>query len=272
MRFTSCMQRISQSTVTSDLSLLNVSVVNGLGGASGLLGFIQTFETKGYFGTNTPVLTDVDVNNGSLFYKDGSRRFDTVVVGFSEYVTSSEYQVYKHFVETGGILVLLNACNFVAQVQYYPSVHKLALLSGHGWNFNGTMAWSGSFNRWSSNNSNWIGSNYALFHEQGYQIGGGSVANDTNPISLAMHSAFGFSVFQSGYYGHEENVITNSTDSVIAYWDVDNWTNSSQVVATYSYLYQHGVVIHSGIFGTDLIANNYQMQFFLLLAMLSITS
>src|ERR1700730_7277012 len=58
--------------VTSDLSLLNVSVVDGWGGASGLLAFIQTYEEKGYFGRNTPILTDVGVNNGSLFYANGS--------------------------------------------------------------------------------------------------------------------------------------------------------------------------------------------------------
>jgi hypothetical protein len=262
----------STQHITSNLPLLNVSVVDGWGRASGLLGFIQTYEVKGYFPTDTPILTDINVNNGSLFSANGSRRFDIVVIGFSEYVTAREYQMYKHFVETGGTLVFLNACNFVAEVQYYPSVNKVALLSGHGWNFNSTMAWTGPFSRWSSNNSNWIGSDYALFYEQGYKIAGGSVAYNSNPIALAMQKAFGYNVFQNGYYGHEENVLTNSTDSVITYWDVDNWTNSSQVVASYSHIYQHGTVIHSGIFGTDIVANNYQMQFFLLLAMLSTTS
>jgi hypothetical protein len=156
-------------------------------------------------------------------------------------------------------------------MQYYPSATKIALLSEHGWKFNGSKAWAGPFSRWSSNNSNWIGSDYQLFYE-GYKIGGGSVANNSNPIAVAMHNAFGFSVFQSGYYGHEENVITNSSDSIIAYWDVDNWTNTTQVVATYSHQYQRGLVIHSRIFGTDLIANNYQMQFLVLVSILARSS
>ena len=264
--------RLATGYVTKDLSSLNVSVINSWGAGSGLLSFIQTYEGKHYFGRNTPLLTDIDINNGALFSSNGSRKFDSVVVGFSEYVTSEEYQSYKHFVETGGTLIFLNACNFLAQVQYYPSVNKLALISGHGWNFNGTMAWAGPFSRWSSNNSNWIGSDYKLFYKERYTIGGGSVANDSNAIAVAMHNAFGFSVFQHGYYGHEENVITNSSDSIIVYWDVDNWTNSSEIVATYSHSYQGGLVIHSGIFGTDLIANNLQMQFFVLVSILAQSS
>ncbi len=256
----------------SDLALLNVSVLNGWGASLGLLSFIQMYEAKGYLRTATPILTDIDINNGSLFSKNGSRLYDSVVVGFSEYVTVGEYQSYMHFVETGGTLIFLNACNFIAQVQYYPSTGKLALVSGHSWNFNGTAAWPGPFSRWSSYNSNWIGSDYKLFYEQGYTIGGGTVSNSSNPIALAFRVAFGNNVFQSGYYGHEENVITNASDSIIVNWDVDNWSNSTQVVATYSHLYGHGLVIHSGIFGTDIIEKNYQMQFFLLVSMLSASS
>lgn len=87
-----------------------------------------------------------------------------------------------------------------------------------------------------------------------------------------FHSAFGYNVFQSGYYGHEENVVTNSSDSIIVNWDVDNWSNSSLVVASYSHLYRHGLVIYSGIFGTNIIQHSYQMQFFLFVSMLSASS
>jgi hypothetical protein len=261
----------TNSYVSKDLSLLNVTVINSWGAASSLFGFIQTYEGKHYFGNDTPTLTDVDINNGALFSANGSRNFDSVVVGFSEYVTLKEYLSYEHFVEAGGTLIFLNACNFLAEVQYYPSINKVALVSGHGWTFNGTAAWSGPFSRWSSNNSNWIGSDYKLFYEDGYNIGGGSVANDSNPIAIAMHDAFGFTIFQS-YYGHEENVITNSTDNMIVNWDLDNWANSSEIVASYSHSYQSGLVIHSGIFGTDLIGSDYQMQFFILVSILAKSS
>ncbi|MDA4130965.1 MAG: hypothetical protein OK457_09360, partial [Thaumarchaeota archaeon] len=56
----------SQAFITRDLSLLNVSVIDGWGVGSGLLSFIQTYETKGYLRTDTPVLTDVDIHNGAL--------------------------------------------------------------------------------------------------------------------------------------------------------------------------------------------------------------
>src|SRR5208337_846245 len=61
----------------------------------------------------------------------------------------------------------------------------------------------------------------------------------------------------------EENVITNSSDRPIALWEVSppkgNW-----IVAAYEHDYQSGMVIHTGIFGTDIIATDAELQFFLL--------
>ena len=120
----------STTYIRSDLSLLNVTTVNGWGAGSGRFGFIQTFEQKRYLATASPILTDIDINNGLLFSKNGSRMYDSVVVGFSEYVTAKEYQEYLRFVAMGGTLIFLNACNFLAQVQYNPSTGNLALVSG----------------------------------------------------------------------------------------------------------------------------------------------
>jgi hypothetical protein len=57
-----------------------------------------------------------------------------------------------------------------------------------------------------------------------------------------------------------------STDSVIAYWNVSGGESLPGVVATYQHDYQNGVVIDFGVFGTDIIAQSYQTQFFLLAA------
>ena len=54
---------------------------------------------------------------GALFSNTGVRKYDSVVIGFSEYVTLQEYLSYEHFVATGGTLIFLNACNFLAQVK-----------------------------------------------------------------------------------------------------------------------------------------------------------
>jgi hypothetical protein len=255
-----------------DLQLLNVSTYDawsaeGRTSGFGLYDFIQQFQNKNYL-NNIPILTDISVNNGDLNFANGSRRFDVVVLGFTEYVTIAEYNYYKNFVASGGTLIFTDGCSLLAQVIYYPVSNKIALVSGHGWNFNGARAWSGPYSRWSTENTNWIGSDYRLFFREGYKIQNALLSNG-NPISNLMLSDFGGAVWSSNYTGHEENVVTNSTDNIIATWKLTNWLNSSETVATYSHAYQNGLVIHAGIFGTDIIATNYEFQFFILVSILS---
>jgi hypothetical protein len=62
-------------------------------------------------GNNTWILSDIDVNNGALFDSKGLRRFDVIILGFTEYVTQKEYFAYKRFVASGGHILFLSACN-----------------------------------------------------------------------------------------------------------------------------------------------------------------
>jgi hypothetical protein len=203
-----------------------------------------------------------------LFYASNqSRRYDVVVVGFSEYVTAKEYSSYERFVATGGKLILVDACNFVAEVNYNSSANTISLVQGHGWNFNGSAAWNGSFNRWTVNNTNWIGSNYGHYYTEGYHVQSAQ-ANTTNPESQLLQKIFGQKLFAGAYKGHEENYISNSTDSIISYWILSNF-RSRDLITAYSHVYIKGVVVHTGIFGTDILGTNSQMQFFVLTAILT---
>jgi hypothetical protein len=249
--------------VKTDLNLLNTSVNRDDWGHSwGLTVFLRTEAAKDPdLFKNVTILTDIDVNDGKLFDPtNGTRRFDVAVLGFSEYVTTSEYQSYKRFVETGGGLFLLDACNFLAEVKYNPTANKVSLVKGHGWEFNGKAAWKGPFHRWPSENTNWVGSNYALFHTMGYQMNG-AIPNTTHPLSVLLRTTIGPCVFSS-YVAHEENALTNSSDRVIAYWNITG-LKSQLTVAVYEHQYQQGIVIHTGIFGSDLIPKDQEMQFFL---------
>lgn len=265
-RFYSEYKNVSKGIyVKKNLNLLNVTVLDGWGHSIGLFRFLNSTAAKAsglIIGDNTMILTDIDVNNNFLSYANGSRKFDVVVLGFTEYVTENEYLNYKHFVESGGKLVLLSACNFLAEVSYNQQANKLALVKGHDWTFNGTAAWKGVSHRWAKENTNWIGSEYALFYAEGYHISS-ATANATDPIGAMMIDEFGPRLFSS-YKPHEENAITNSTVQIIAYWQVNNLKNSVGIVAAYEHSYQKGIVIHTGIFGTDIIATDPQMQFFLL--------
>ena len=270
-RFFSTCRNVAEGTfVKQDISLLKAAVdKNGWGYTYGLYTFIQSGDARQagiVLGDNTFILTDIEVNNGGLFDSKDARMFDVVILGFTEYVTSREYASYKHFVETGGKLILLTACNFVAEVSYDPTLNQIQLVEGHGWVFNGTAAWKGPFLRWYKENTNWIGSEYELFYTEGYHIDG-AIANTSNPLGVLMRDRFGSHVLSS-YHPHEENVITNSTDEVILYWLVSNLSprHRNLTVAAYEHYYRAGTVIHTGVFGTDIIAQSKEMQFFLLSA------
>jgi hypothetical protein len=261
--------------VKTDLNLLNSSVhKDDWGHSYGLYYFVESKVAKNagiVVGNNTSILTDIDVNDGKLFYSsDGTRRFDVAVLGFSEYVTASEYQSYKRFVETGGGLFFLDSTNFLAEVKYNRATNKVSLVKGHGWIFNGTAAWKGPYHRWYAENTNWIGSNNALFHTEGYHING-AVPNTTHPLSVLLRSTFGLRVFSS-YFAHEENAVTNSSDRVIAYWNITGLKSRNLTVAVYEHEYRKGIVIHTGIFGSDIIYSDREMQFFLAAALRRLAS
>ena len=88
------------------------------------------------------------MTEGSLFNQDGSSRFDVVVLGFIEYITSQEYSDYQRFVASGGRLIVMDASNFVAEVKHYPETNHLALVRGHGWGFDGRKVWRDVFYIW----------------------------------------------------------------------------------------------------------------------------
>ncbi|MDG6933114.1 MAG: hypothetical protein JRN68_00275 [Nitrososphaerota archaeon] len=250
--------------VTTDLNLLNVTVVMGWGHSNPLYLFLRSkiaSQAGLIVGDNAFILTDIDVDQGKLFSPtNGSRLYDYAVLGFSEYVTSSEYRAFERFVATGGTLVILSATTFLAQVAYYPSVSKVALVGGNTWYFNGVSAWKGPLGRWSRENTNWVGSNYALFYaSERYSIYG-ATANASDPYGWALSTAFGPRLFDD-YFPHEENLVTNSTDRVIALWNLKGYNGT---LAIYEHQFGKGRVIHVGAFGTDILVKDIGMQFFLL--------
>jgi hypothetical protein len=260
--------------VKTDLNLLNTTVdKDDWGDSWGLASYLHSEEVKdAQLFNSATTLTDVDVNDGNLFYAmNGARRFDVAVLGFSEYVTASEYQNYKRFVEIGGGMFLLDGCNFVAEVNYNPAANKVSLVKGHGWESNGAAAWRGPYHRWPTENTNWVGSNFALFRKTGYLMNG-AIANTTHPLSMLLRDNFGPRVFTS-YAAHEENAMTNSSNKVIAFWNVTHLKmNPMPTVAVYEHEYLKGMVIHTGIFGSDLISRDPCMEFFLTAAIQRLVS
>ncbi len=153
----------------------------------------------------------------------------------------------------------MDASNFVAEVKYYPRSLHACLYKGHSWFFNGTAAVRDVFERWKSDNTNWVASNTWQQIGQNYN---GSIPLTNNPIGRALSEKFGSSVF-THYHGSEENYVTNFTlTSMIAIWQKTS-NETQHFVAAYMHRHQDGCVIHFGAFGSEVIAYDPSIRYFL---------
>jgi hypothetical protein len=248
--------------ITTDLDLLNRTVVDEWGWSKQLSAWFESDNARSLhlaLGETVTLIDEIDVDLGELFH-DGVRVYDVLILGFTEYVTEREYLYYKQFVASGGTLIIMDACNFLAEVTY--SNGYLSLVKGHGWEFNGTHAWKSVYHRWYEDNLNWIGSNYWQYWV-GKHYNYVSV-NTTNALSDFIRTTLCENVSTS-YRGHEENILQNLTETeVIGYW---NFINASECpnypVAAYMHRYGSGMVIHSGVMASDVILSDCFLNVFL---------
>lgn len=255
------------TTVTTNLNLLNVSIVNDWGISTFLINFLNSSIARAsgvVLGKNLWNLTDIDVHEGALFYPNGTRRYDAVIVGFTEYVTSEEYRAYQRQVDSGGTLIIMDATNFLAEVKYYPGSAHASLYRGHNWYFNGTAAVKDVFDRWKNESTDWFASNAWQQMGQNYN---GSIPSTANPIGRALQDKYGSLIF-THYHGAEENYLTNLTQtSIIATWQKIG-PDTQHNVAAYMHRHGQGYVIHFGAFGSEIIAYDPTVQYFLLRSIL----
>ena len=107
----------AKTNVTNDLSLLSSKVINyptitpttKVHSAFAMLSLLKNFKLISP-DSNITVLTDADVDNGSIFENRGDNRsvdtnnnaYDLIILGHQEYVTQQEYNYLKKFVSNGG--------------------------------------------------------------------------------------------------------------------------------------------------------------------------
>jgi N,N-dimethylformamidase beta subunit-like, C-terminal len=186
--------------------------------------------------TNITVLTDADVDSGSIFMKNGSNAYDVLILGHQEYVTQRQYNNLKRFVSNGSTMIILDGNVFFAEVKYDRNTKMITLVKGHGWTFNGKSAWKGIGERWANETSQWVGSNYLCYQ---------------------CITRFAYNPF--GYTAHEEQYVTNPNDIILLDYNASLPKNYllpvKHVVATYELNYQRGKVIAIGIYSDDIIAN-----------------
>jgi hypothetical protein len=248
--------------VTTDLNLLNRTVVDDWKWSENIDYWFKSDLASSLhliLGETVTLIDQIDVDGGGLF-QDGVRLYDVVILGFTEYVTAREYLYYKQFVASGGTLILMDACNFLAEVTY--SNGYLSLTKGHGWEFNGTHARKSVYHRWYEENKNWIGSNYWLYWRGDHYDK--IIVNGTNIFSNFIRTTLSECI-RTSYGGHEENILQNMTDTdIIGYWNLINHCEcSGYPVAAYMHKYRGGTVFHAGIMSSDVICSDWFIRVFL---------
>jgi len=187
-------------------------------------------------------LTDADADYGSIFFNNGTNKYDLIILGHQEYVTQREYDNLKRFVANGGIMVLMDGNVFYAQVKYDRNTHTITLVKGHGWAYNGKSAWRSVAERWAKETSQWVGSNYYCFSCK--------IILNNNPFQ---------------YRHHEEQFVTSPDDHILVNYDAlftKKDPHVGTVLATYILNYKKGKVIALGIYSDDIITNKKFIKFF----------
>jgi hypothetical protein len=239
----------ANTNITNDLNLLSSKIIKyptitpttNVHSAFAMLSLLKNFKLISP-DSNITVLTDADVDNGSIFHNRGgsvdtnSNAYDVVILGHQEYVTQREYNYLKDFVSNGGTMFLLDGNVFYAQVKFDHNTNTVTLIKGHGWAYNGKSAWKSIAERWAKETSEWVGSNYLCYS---CDI---TFAND--PWE---------------YQHHEEQYITNHNDKILMNYNAALLhypiPSLKPVIATYELNYQKGKVVSLGIYSDDIITN-----------------
>jgi hypothetical protein len=229
--------------VTTDLHLLTASVPNiteiFFNARADGLKFLANRISSASNNIDISFLTDKDVHNGLIFDQNIQKKYDVLILGHQEYVTQEEYSNFKKFVENGGIIILFNSNIFYTEVAYNPINEEVTLVQGHNWAFDGDEAWISVLERWKTETSEWVGSNF-------FNCGQGcEIDFHNNPFS---------------YVQHEEQYITNPNVNILIDYEAQSMYNI--LIAAYELDYKKGKVISFGIFGDDIIHNKEFIRFF----------
>jgi N,N-dimethylformamidase beta subunit-like protein len=234
-----------RKNVTTNLNLLSSKVTNQTSKSSSSYTFNylpQHLKTI-FPNSNIHVLTDADVDYGSIFFNNGTNKYDVVILGHQEYETQREYDNLKRFVANGGTMILMDGNVFYAQVKYNRDTHTITLVKGHGWAFNGKSAWRSVGERWPNETSQWLGSNYLCYSC--------NVTFANNPFD---------------YKHHEEQYLTNPKDLILMNYNASITKKDSKpvklLIATYTLNYKKGKVIALGIYSDDIITNRKFIKYF----------
>ncbi|HEV2137914.1 MAG TPA: N,N-dimethylformamidase beta subunit family domain-containing protein, partial [Nitrososphaerales archaeon] len=211
-------------------------------------------------GQNLNMIDDVGVHQGVLFV--GSvRQYDVLILGHEEYATRAEYNQFKHFVASGGRIVMMSGNTFWVEVNFTKSTGIETFVAGHGFEFNGAYAWKSTYEPFDKESVGWFGSAFALGTPRLH----GAIVNNVSHIGQAIKSLFHNDLVFTNYtYPHNEvNYLGNFTNTqVIARFYVvyasgdSNFKMPLLPVDSYAHRYIKGEVVCLCVFGENLISRD----------------
>jgi hypothetical protein len=265
--------------ITTDLDMLTVKTpvsvaefqnVTGLKHLSNFTALIPTYDPdlqkfwipltntvkKDVPTATVTVMRDEDVNDGHIFNADNnkSNAYDLLLLFHNEYVTQSEYNNLKQFVNNGGKIVFIDGDVLYAQVRYDKQNHTISLVKGHDWQFDGKVARRSVPERWYNETKEWVGGNFLV--------------NDIHNNVTFANNPFNYTHF-------EEQFVNNPNDKILLNYEIKlpkdylqynvfppDKQNGNITVATYALDYGAGRVIMLGIYGQNLVNNKSFINFF----------
>lgn len=145
--------------ITKDLNLMTGEIPLESEDDSVMIPFIEHVQT---FLPNSivQIMRDENVHDGLIFTDDGRNVYDVLFLLHNEYVTQQEYDNLRMFVSNGGIIVFIDSNIFYGEVQYDKEDCLVTLVKGHNWEFDGKAVRKGVWERYSDENTEWVGSNF----------------------------------------------------------------------------------------------------------------
>jgi hypothetical protein len=238
--------------ITHNLNLLSNNVIMRYLTADNETRYLTKHLSLLFPSFHVSILTDADADIGSIFFTNGTNKYDTLVLRHQEYVTQQEYNNLKKFVANGGTMILLDGNPLYTLVGYDRTMQTITLIKGHLFAFNGRSAWRSINETWANQTSQWVGSNFLCF---------------------LAHCHITFANNPFGYKQHEEQYLTNPNDTILLNYNASilspipklakNATlDHERVIATYELDYKKGRVIGLGIYSDDIYFKRNFVLFF----------
>jgi len=233
-----------QTFVTSDLHMLQSPIIKK--NSPQVLSF-QSYLEQISPNSEISFLRDEDIHKNLIFNTNQDRLFDVLILFSQEFVSQDEYDNLKRFVEMGGKIIFLDGGIFVAEIVYDEARNSIQFKKGKNWEFDGNLAQKSGWERYQTQNQEWIGSNSL------------SIENE-NRIQF-LNNPFGNNFSQLSFISNSNAEMWHDFGAIASYKLPDEKTAIAKV-GIYQLDFGQGKILMLGISSSSLIEDKKFQDFF----------